>query len=53
MSQSFVHLRTHTEYSVVDGLCRIKALVGAAKEAQMPAVAVADHMNFIWFGEVL
>jgi len=30
---------------VVDGLCRIKALVGAAKEAQMPAVAVADHMN--------
>ena len=45
MSQSFVHLRTHTEYSVVDGLCRIKALVGAAKEAQMPAVTVADHMN--------
>jgi len=45
MSHSFVHLRTHTEYSVVDGLCRIKALVGAAKEAQMPAVAVADHMN--------
>jgi len=46
MSQSFVHLRTHTEYSVVDGLCRIKALVGAAKEAQMPAVTVSDHMNF-------
>jgi DNA polymerase-3 subunit alpha len=46
MSQSFVHLRTHTEYSVVDGLCRIKALVGAAKEAQMPAVTVSDHINF-------
>ncbi len=45
MSQSFVHLRTHTEYSVVDGLCRIKALVGAAKNAAMPAVAVTDHSN--------
>ncbi|MFT5706487.1 MAG: DNA polymerase-3 subunit alpha, partial [Oceanospirillaceae bacterium] len=45
MSQSFVHLRTHTEFSVVEGLCRIKALVGAAKEGCMPAVAVTDHIN--------
>ncbi|NQZ31370.1 MAG: DNA polymerase III subunit alpha [Oceanospirillaceae bacterium] len=45
MSHSFVHLRTHSEYSVVDGLCRIKPLVGAAKDAQMPAVAVTDHVN--------
>lgn len=45
MSDSFVHLRAHTEYSVVEGLCRIKALVGAAKDASMPAVAVTDHIN--------
>ena len=45
MSHSFVHLRTHTEYSVVDGLCRIKALVAAAKDGCMPAVAVTDHIN--------
>ncbi len=45
MSDSFVHLRTHTEYSVVDGLCRIKALVAAAKDGSMPAVAVTDHIN--------
>ena len=45
MSDSFVHLRAHTEYSVVEGLCRIKALVGAAKDAAMPAVAVTDHIN--------
>jgi DNA polymerase-3 subunit alpha len=45
MSQSFVHLRAHTEYSVVDGLCRVKPLVEAAKQDQMPAVAVTDHIN--------
>ncbi len=45
MANSFVHLRTHTEYSVVDGLCRVKALVKAAKDAAMPAVAVTDHIN--------
>ena len=45
MSQSFVHLRAHTEYSVVDGLCRVKSLVEAAKQNQMPAVGVTDHIN--------
>jgi DNA polymerase-3 subunit alpha len=45
MSASFVHLRLHTEYSLVDGLIRIKALVKRVAEAGMPAVAVTDMSN--------
>jgi DNA polymerase-3 subunit alpha len=41
----FVHLRVHTEYSLVDGLVRVKGLVKAASEAGMPAVAMTDQMN--------
>jgi len=42
----FVHLRLHTEYSLVDGLVRIKPLVGRVAELGMPAVAVTDICNF-------
>jgi len=42
---SFVHLRVHTEYSLVDGITRIKPLVAAVKSAQMPAIAVTDECN--------
>ncbi|MGB0733465.1 MAG: PHP domain-containing protein, partial [Pontibacterium sp.] len=42
----FVHLRVHTEFSLSDGLVRVKGLVKAAAENQMPAVAVTDHVNF-------
>ncbi|GGK66293.1 DNA polymerase III subunit alpha [Amphritea balenae] len=42
---AFVHLRLHTEFSLVDGLVRIKELVGAAKDMQMPAVAITDQVN--------
>ena len=45
MSGSFVHLHCHTEYSLVDGIVRIKPLVGAVSEAGMPAVAVTDQGN--------
>ena len=45
MSGSFVHLHCHTEYSLVDGIVRIKPLVGAVGEAGMPAVAVTDQGN--------
>ncbi len=45
MSVSFVHLRLHTEYSLVDGLVRIKPLVKAVAGAGMPAVAVTDMSN--------
>ncbi len=41
----FVHLLTHTEYSLVDGLVRVKPLVAAAAELGMPAVAVTDQSN--------
>lgn len=43
---SFVHLRLHTEYSLVDGLVRIKPLVNRVAELGMPAVAVTDVCNF-------
>jgi DNA polymerase-3 subunit alpha len=41
----FVHLHVHTEYSLVDGLLRIKPMVKAAAEAGMPAIAVTDQAN--------
>src|ERR1039458_6758837 len=41
----FVHLHTHTEYSLLDGAARIKELVATAKAMGQPAVAVTDHGN--------
>lgn len=40
---SFVHLHTHTEYSLLDGMTRIDDLMKKALEYQMPAVAITDH----------
>lgn len=45
MPVSFVHLRVHTEYSLVDGLVRVKPLIKAVAKANMPAVAVTDQNN--------
>ncbi|MCP5159078.1 MAG: DNA polymerase III subunit alpha [Gammaproteobacteria bacterium] len=45
MTASFVHLRLHSEYSLVDGLIRIKNLVKQIAAAGMPAVAVTDMSN--------
>lgn len=45
MPVSFVHLRVHTEYSLVDGLVRVKPLIKAVTSANMPAVAVTDQNN--------
>ena len=42
---SFVHLRLHTEYSLVDGIVRVPELMEAAAAARMPAVALTDHGN--------
>ncbi|MDH7568897.1 MAG: DNA polymerase III subunit alpha, partial [Armatimonadota bacterium] len=39
----FVHLHTHSEYSLLDGAARIKDLARRAKELGMPAVALTDH----------
>ena len=41
----FIHLRVHTEFSLVDGLVRVKELVAAAKADNMPAVAMTDQTN--------
>jgi DNA polymerase-3 subunit alpha len=41
----FVHLRVHSEYSIIDGLVRVKQLTAKTAELGMPAVAVTDHVN--------
>ena len=41
--RSFVHLHTHTEYSLLDGASRIDALFQRAVEEEMPALAITDH----------
>ena len=43
MSAEFVHLHVHSEYSILDGACRIPALAARAAELEMPAVALTDH----------
>lgn len=39
----FTHLHVHTEYSLLDGMCRIPQLVARAKELGMDALAITDH----------
>ncbi|MEE9396295.1 MAG: DNA polymerase III subunit alpha, partial [Methylococcales bacterium] len=41
----FVHLRIHTEYSLIDGVVRIKPLIKKVRALGMPAVAVTDQSN--------
>ena len=45
MPQTFVHLRVHSEYSMVDGLVRVKPLVSRAAELGMPAVGLTEQSN--------
>ncbi|MBL4712096.1 MAG: PHP domain-containing protein, partial [Gammaproteobacteria bacterium] len=42
---SFIHLRVHTEYSLVDGVVRVKPLMKALSADNMPAVALTDQSN--------
>jgi DNA polymerase-3 subunit alpha len=42
---SFVHLHTHSEYSLLDGANKLEALVDRAIELGMPALALTDHGN--------
>lgn len=44
MSQ-FIHLHTHTEYSLLDGAAKIQALVDEVARLEQPAVAITDHGN--------
>ncbi|HSS27955.1 MAG TPA: PHP domain-containing protein, partial [Usitatibacter sp.] len=46
----FVHLRLHTEYSIVDGMARVDDAVAAAAADGMPALAITDAANL--FGAI-
>src|ERR671918_663770 len=41
----FVHLHLHTEFSLLDGACRIDELLDEAVKLKMPALAVTEHGN--------
>ena len=43
--KNFVHLHVHTDYSLLDGCCRIDRLVERAQELGMSAMALSDHGN--------
>ena len=45
MATEFVHLHNHSEYSMLDGACRIQDMVNWAVENSIPAVALTDHGN--------
>ena len=47
---TFCHLHVHTQYSLLDGACRIQQMAARAAELGMPAVAITDHGNM--FGVV-
>ncbi len=42
---SFVHLHLHTQYSLLDGACRVDRLMDSAEQLGMPALAITDHGN--------
>lgn len=48
--KNFVHLHVHSEYSLLDGTCRLDDLVSAAKTYAMPSLAITDHGNM--FGAI-
>src|SRR5258705_313097 len=48
--QNFVHLHNHSDYSLLDGACRIDRLVERIQSLEMPALALTDHGNL--FGAV-
>ena len=45
IGQDFVHLHLHTEFSLLDGACRIGELLDEVKQQGMPAAAVTEHGN--------
>ncbi len=49
----FVHLRVHSDYSMIDGLAKTGPLVKKAASLGMPALAITDFTNLCGLGEVL
>ena len=41
----FVHLHSHTEFSLLDGISRLPDMVRRAKGLEQPALAITDHGN--------
>ncbi|HEY3128041.1 MAG TPA: DNA polymerase III subunit alpha [Acidobacteriota bacterium] len=50
MKSDFIHLHLHSDYSLLDGACKISALVARAKTLGMDSLAITDHGNL--FGAV-
>jgi len=46
----FIHLHLHTQYSLLDGACRVKEILELAKQHQMDSLAITDHGNM--FGAI-
>ena len=46
----FVHLHVHSQYSLLDGACRLEGMIEQAQRHRMPALAITDHGNL--FGAI-
>ena len=45
MQSEFIHLHLHTDYSLLDGACKIDTLMNRLEQLKMPAAAITDHGN--------
>ncbi len=45
MESKFIHLHTHSHYSLLDGLSKVEDMVRIAKEHNMSSMAITDHGN--------
>ena len=45
MTEQFVHLHNHSEFSLLDGFSRLDDMVNRAVELDQPAIALTDHGN--------
>ncbi len=45
MTSSFIHLRVHSDFSMMDGLNKVKPILSKVADMNMPAVAITDQMN--------